>query len=299
MGGPSAEYAVSLNTGKMVLKNLDPEKYQAKPLLIKKTGEWSISLRRLKSNFDIVFIAMHGEYGEDGTVQVLLDKYRIRYTGSRAEASTVGMDKIKSFASFKKAGLEIPAYEITKSRMANPVLNVPLAVKPADRGSSVGLSIIENENEIEKSLKLAFRYSKKVIVQKYVKGREFTCGIVEINGKPVALPVTEIIPLKRKFFDYYSKYSKGASKEITPAEIQKSDALKIQEAALKAHKAIGASGYSRSDFIWGENGRLYILEINTLPGLTKTSLLPQAAKVIGISFPKLLDLIIESGIKTK
>jgi len=299
MGGPSAEHEISLKTGAMVLKNLERGKYSTFPFLIAKNGKWPMTPKALKKKCDMVFIAMHGEFGEDGTVQAILEKSKIPYTGSGVKASRLGMDKVKSFKIFARAGLNVPDYEVLKNNKGKIKINLPLVVKPADRGSSVGLSIVQNPKKILAALKLAFKFSRVAIVQKYIRGRELTCGVLEINGRPRALPVTEIIPLRRVFFDYYSKYTKGASDEITPANLPKNIARKIQKAALLTHKAIGASGYSRSDFILGNDGDLYILEINTLPGMTATSLVPQAAQAVGIPFPKLLDLIIESALKKR
>lgn len=297
MGGPSAEHEISLKTGEMVLANLDKNKYFAKGIKISKTGHWPISPAKIKQNFDLAFIAMHGEYGEDGTVQKILDDNKIRYTGSGVKASQLGMDKAKSSAKFKKAGLKVPDFSLIH---VGPKFNFkidvryPVVVKPNDRGSSVGISIVESFRDLLPAIRKASAYSENIMIQKYIKGREFTCGVLEMDGKPKAFLPTEIIPSSGKFFDYNAKYTSGASREITPPNLPGSDIKKIQQIALKAHKAIGARGFSRTDMIFGEDKKFYVLEINTLPGMTETSLLPQAAKAGGISFPKLLDLIIES-----
>ncbi len=318
MGGPSAEHEVSLRTGRMILENLDKQKYFAKGIKISKKAEWPISPAEIKKGFDLVFIAMHGEYGEDGTVQKILDKYKIRYTGSGAKASALGMDKAKSSAVFKKAGLKAPDFSLIH---VGPKFNFkleigyPAVVKPNDRGSSVGISIVESFSGLLPAIKKASEYSRDIMIQKYIKGREFTCGVLEFNGKPKPFLPTEIIPRSSRFFDYDAKYTSGASREITPPRLPNSQIRKIQEIAVKAHKAIGARGFSRTDMIMEsrsqsdrgssiESGQsnaqhrtsnIYVLEINTIPGMTETSLLPQAAKAGGISFPKLLDLIIESA----
>lgn len=300
MGGPSAEHDISLKTGAMVLENLDREKYAAKSVQISKTGKWPISPAKIKKEFDLAFIAMHGEYGEDGTVQKILDRYKIRYTGSGAKASALGMDKAKSSPIFKKAGLRIPSFDLIHvgKNFKNFKLSVdlPVVVKPNDRGSSVGISVVEKFTDLMLAIAKASEYSPNVMIQKYIKGREFTCGVLNINGKPKPFLPTEIIPRSR-FFDYKAKYEIGGSQEITPPRLFKSEIKKIQQIALKAHKAIGARGFSRTDIIMDEKDKFYVLEINTLPGMTETSLLPQAAKAGGISFPKLLDLIIESAWK--
>lgn len=294
MGGPSAEHEISLKSGRMVLKFLDKNKYAARPIIISKNGRWPITLPKLKKSFDVAFIAMHGEYGEDGTIQSILEKYKIPYTGSPAKASRLGMDKIKSLILFKKAGLNIPPR--TKK--------MPLVVKPADRGSSVGTSIVKNIDDLPRAIKSAKKYSPKILIEKYIEGREITCGVIEKNGRLIALPSTEIIPKTNTFFDYHAKYTPGASLEITPApNLMKKTIRGIQTAALKAHQAIGARGFSRTDMIIekskgkSQKSKIYVLEINTIPGLTKMSLLPQEAKTAGISFSTLLDIIIESALK--
>lgn len=303
MGGPSAEHDISLKTGKMVLENLDREKYAAKSVQISKTGKWPVSPAKIKKEFDLAFIAMHGEYGEDGTVQKILDKYKIRYTGSGAKASALGMDKAKSSLIFKKSGLNIPAFDLIHvGKNFKLSVDLPVVVKPNDRGSSVGISVVEKFTDLMPAIAKASEYSPNVVIQKYIKGREFTCGVLNINGKPKPFLPTEIIPRSR-FFDYKAKYEIGGSQEITPPRLFKSEIKKIQQIALRAHKAIGARGFSRTDVILEENPKsknqnpkFYVLEINTLPGMTETSLLPQAAKAGGIDFPKLLDLIIESAL---
>ena len=276
----------------MVLKNLDKEKYVARAVKVSKSGKWPISFEKLKKDFDVVFIAMHGEYGEDGTLQSILDENGILYTGSGVAASRLGMDKIASQKVFKKAGLLVPG---------DPK-GFPAVVKPADRGSSVGVSIARNFLELDSAVKTALNQSRRIMVQEYIAGRELTCGVLEIKRKLTPLLPTEIIP-KSKFFDYVAKYKKGGSQEITPPNLPPAVIKKIQQAAIKAHQAIGANGYSRSDFILAmpnaknQVPKIYILEINTLPGMTETSLLPQEAKAVGISFPQLLDRIIEAALR--
>jgi D-alanine-D-alanine ligase len=283
VGGPSSEYEISLQSGAQVLANLDTAKYRARSIRISKFGRWPISFKKIKKNFDVCFIAMHGEYGEDGTVQSALERCSIPFTGSGSAASRLGMDKIASAEIFKKAGLFVPPKAV----------KFPMVVKPADRGSSAGVSIAGNKSELAEALKKALKYSGNILVQKRLLGREFTCGVIERRGKIIALPPTEIIP-DAKFFDYRAKYA-GASQEITPPKLPKSQIKKIQNTALTAHKAIGASGLSRTDMILDKKDNLYVLEINTIPGMTQASLLPQQARAAGISFSQLLDIIIDAA----
>lgn len=291
IGGPSAEYEVSINTGKMVLENLDKKKYKAEPIVISRDGLWPISQENLKNNFNIVFIAMHGEYGEDGTIQNILEEVDIPYTGSGPKASKLGMEKIIFAKLMKKNNILTPQIFTDKN------IDLPLVVKPANRGSSVGVTLVKKLNELPEAVKYAKKYSRQIMFQKYIKGREFTCGVIEINKKPRVLPPTEIIP-KNPFFDYEAKYVSGASQEITPPSNLSEDKFKeIQNLALRVHQLVGCRDYSRTDFLMDSEGEIYTLEINTLPGMTATSLLPQAAKVDGINFPQLLDIIIENALQ--
>ncbi|OGY62844.1 MAG: hypothetical protein A2745_00440 [Candidatus Harrisonbacteria bacterium RIFCSPHIGHO2_01_FULL_44_13] len=302
MGGPSAEHNVSLATGKMILGALDKSKYFAKGIVISRNGRWPISPEKVKKEYDVAFIAMHGAYGEDGQIQSLLEKLQIPYTGSNSLSSWLGMNKPASLELFKKSGLAVPKFvtlrkeEIGLCRLNKLAVSLPLVIKPANHGSSVGVSIVKNKNRFLPALLSAGQYSGRIMIQKYILGREVTCGAIEKNGKLVALPPTEIIPKSGEFFDYKSKYLPGGSQEITPARLPKNLTKKIQDIAKKTHRLIGASGMSRTDMIV-EKLKIYVLEINTIPGMTKTSLLPQAAKAAGISFPQMLDLIIESALK--
>lgn len=304
MGGPSHEYEVSLNTGKNICANLDTKKYIISSLIIPKNGKW----RMPRTEPDVAFIAIHGTYGEDGTIQKLLEEARIPYTGSGVLASALGMDKPRSCAIFRKAGLNVPRFTVLSRsdldsnchRGPTSIVSWPKVVKPANHGSSVGVHIIKNNKELHAGIIDAFRYSGRVMIQKFIKGRELTCGVLEKNNKLFLLPPTEIIPKLGFFYDYKSKYANGGSEHITPPPGLSGHMVSIvQKAAQRAHKVIGCSGMSRSDFILGKDGKLYILEINTIPGMTSTSLLPEAAKSVGITFPKLLDILIVNALRKK
>jgi len=297
MGGPSAEYEVSINTGKMVLENLGKEKYRAESIVITRDGFWPISRENLKNNFDVVFIAMHGEYGEDGTIQGILEEIGIPYTGSDPGASKLGMEKIFFSHLMKKNNILVPEFCENENDPLLKTLGLPLVVKPADRGSSVGVTLVENMTNLPEAIICAKKYSEQIMLQKYIKGREFTCGIIETERKPQALPPTEIIP-KNPFFDYEAKYITGASQEITPPSNMSEDKIKeLQNLSLRVHQLVGCRDYSRTDFLMDKNGKIYTLEINTLPGMTATSLLPQAAQKIGIGFSQLLDIIIDNALQ--
>lgn len=293
-GGPSSEHEVSLKTAAMVAKHLDKKKYEPILETVQKTGIW---FPRQKA--DVVFIAMHGEFGEDGKVQKILEMAGLPYTGSGVLASTLGMDKQASLGIFRDKGLNVPAFEVfTKREKVKNNFGFPVVIKPADRGSSVGVAIAGSENEFKKGIADAFGYSDRVMVQKFIKGRELTCGVLDDGrGGMFPLPITEILPKKGVFYDYSSKYDEGGSKHVVgPGNLPSSIALLVGHSAMLAHSSLGCSGMSRTDFIYGEDGKLYILEINTIPGMTPTSLLPEAAISSGISFPELLDRIIKSAL---
>ncbi|MGC9603353.1 MAG: D-alanine--D-alanine ligase [Minisyncoccia bacterium] len=307
-GGPSPEHDVSLASGRNVAANLNPEKYEAEEFVISKTGEWPIEPAELKKRFELAFIAMHGPYGEDGTVQSILDAAHVPYAGSGAMTSALGMNKWLSLRLFQDAGLLIPPtihisrHEWFKDRKGiaqkiSSYLKEPWVIKPNASGSSVGVKILKEKKELNQALELALKDSKEIIVQEFIGGRELTCGVIDsgIPNSTFALPPTEIIAAGSPFFDYKAKYD-PATMEITPAPLPDSYTQAVKRAALLAHKTIGCSGFSRTDFILGKNRKLYVLEINTIPGMTENSLLPKAAQAVGISFPKLLEIFIEGSL---
>ncbi|MCR4279107.1 MAG: D-alanine--D-alanine ligase [bacterium] len=307
-GGTSNEHTVSLQSAEMVAGALDANQFDCQTVTVKRNGKWKfentkeltlgnalVEIQRL--NIDIAFIMLHGAFGEDGGIQSVLKAAKIPFTGSEPEASTLAMNKAVSGTLFKANGFDTPDFvHIKKSdeKLKCNRFKFPAIIKPCHGGSSIKISFAENAREAWISIKNILASSDSVILQRLVKGREFTCGILDDrNGKPQALPPTEIIPLKGDFFDFNSKYFTGGSREITPPNLSPKWVKKIQNEALRAHIAFGCSGMSRSDFIF-DGKKLYILEINTIPGMTKTSLLPQAAQAAGISFSKMLERIIQS-----
>jgi len=302
MGGPSSEHEVSLKTGAMVLKNLAPQKFTAFPVKIEKDGAWPITIEELKEKTDMAFIALHGTYGEDGQIQSLLETFGIPYTGSGPEASALAMNKAKTASLLRKNGLLVPSSLTVDSKdpyiewAVNKNFKYPIVIKPIDQGSSVGVSIVNLPQKLNQALKGAFQHSDWIMAQNYIPGREVTCGVLEINCVPIPLLPTEIIPKISEFFDYYAKYNSSGSTEITPPNLPPKTIKNIQMLALKAHKILGCSGMSRTDIILDKNGNLYVLELNTIPGMTETSLLPQQAAKMGIGFPQLLEIIIKNAI---
>jgi D-alanine-D-alanine ligase len=278
MGGNSSEREVSLISGNEVIRNLDKEKYEVWGLDV--PGELK-KLDEIKP--DIAFIALHGEGGEDGQIQGYLEILGIKYTGCGVTASAVGMDKLI----FRKL------MESEELPMPNLSGQVPCVVKPVNGGSSVGVIIVKKAEELEKAISLAKKYGE-VLVEEYIEGMEVTCGVIG-NEEVVALPVVEI-RTKNEFFDYEAKYTPGKSEEICPAEIDEKLTQLVQKLSIEVFKAIGGRGYSRVDFMI-RDGQPYILEINTLPGLTPNSLLPKEAAAAGMSYPQLLDKIVELSLQ--
>lgn len=309
-GGLSDEFEVSLKTGECVLSNL-PEKYSSHDIILHKTGEWFFDGKinfpeRIFRSVDVVFNALHGHYGEDGKVQQLFETFNVPYTGSGIFASALGMNKILSRESFLRAGLRVPEGDFADdnessfqaARRIMKKLGPPWIVKPASSGSSVGVSIARNFNDLVKFIGEGFNYGNKIIAEEYIPGREATCGVLEnFRGEEhYTLPVIEIIPPDcSDFFDYGAKYS-GETREICPANLNLDVKRNIEEMARKAHIALGCRHYSRADFIISPKG-IYILEVNTLPGLTAESLLPKAVKAVGSSYAELLDHLIGLALK--
>jgi len=328
-GGPSLEHEVSLKTGEMVLSDL-PKKYSAKDIFIDKKGEWYLNGKsyhhdQIFRNIDVVFNALHGEYGEDGKVQQLLELYGIPYTGSGVLASAVGMNKVLARHAFKSVGLRIPfGFEVVlggeigeTAKEVFKKMPPPWVVKYPFGGCSVGVFIAYSFDDLISALEKISSFqpnSAKILIEEYIRGREATCGVIDDfrNQKHYALPIVEIIPpAKSGFFNYDAKYG-GETKELCPSNFDMRTKKEIEEMAVLAHNAIGGRHYSRSDFIVSSNtlpalptgqagGRqgVYILEINTLPGLTPQSLLPKALNAVGSSRQELIEHLISLAMSRK
>jgi len=298
-GGKSGEREVSLKGAAEVAKVLDPQKYGVKRY------DPATDLAKLAAeadSLDVAFILLHGPFGEDGTVQGFLDLLDIPYQGSGVLGSAIAMDKNLAKILYRNAGLKIPEwYMAAQDDIDNPSkilghLGLPLVIKPANQGSSLGMTIARSEEDIAEGLKKAFAIDHKVMVEEFISGREITGGVIG-NDTLTALPLVEIIPGDEyEFFDYEAKYQPGATKEICPAELDEPLTVRAQNCALAAHRALQLRGYSRTDMIIS-NDDIYILETNTIPGMTPTSLLPQAAAAAGLDFSALLDRLIELALE--
>jgi D-alanine-D-alanine ligase len=346
MGGTSSEREVSLVSGRMIAEALDPDCYEVTALDTRDLlGLTSVAAKQLpaaaeyaaKSDADIteltpaaleasltasasgqmerpdvVFIALHGKGGEDGTVQGLLELLRLPYTGSGVLASALAMDKVMSKRVFKAAGIPvIDGIFVTRAKLADcteeefrqaslreveATLGFPVFVKPNAGGSTCGCSLVSGAEDLFRAVHEALQFDEIALIEKYVRGTEITIGVVDFADEPVtALPVIEIVP-KGEYYDYESKYSAGGSEHIIPARLPERLLKQARQIAVQCHELLGCRAVSRTDIIVS-NDELYVLEVNTIPGMTPTSLLPQAAEYAGISFPQLLDRIIQAAIR--
>lgn len=305
-GGPSNEHAVSLDSAKSILEYIDGKKYALTDVYISKNNRWVIddgpeqtdveALAELKhKEIEVVFLAVHGTYGEDGTLQEKLEAAGLKFTGSDAKSSKQTFDKSIAEAVFKKHGLPVPASQVLTNAGQKIAIDIPFVVKPVADGSSVGVTIVKKPEDVKKALHTAFQSGERVLVQQYIAGRELSCGVLEQQGKPTALPPTELIPKQAEFYDYDAKYVVGATDEITPPDLPAETIRKIQDLALDAHRVLGCRNYSRTDMFLTPDGELQLIETNTLPGFTHTSIVPQQAAAAGITFKELIDIIIENA----
>lgn len=329
-GGPSDEHGVSLKTGESALSNL-PENFVGCDIFLSKNGDWYFGGKlshpeKIFRSVDVVFNALHGKYGEDGKVQQLLETYKMPYTGSGIFASALGMNKALAREAFVRAGLNIPKGIVIDladlevqllshlgvellSKVADKIFKAmgpSWVVKPVSSGSSVGVSVAHNFDELVEAVKIASAFDSKILVEEYIKGREATCGIIENfrDKKHYSLPVIEIIPpAGHSFFNYEAKYG-GETREVCPACFDSEIKNKIEEMARTAHEVLGLRHYSRADFIVSpkssaRGGQVFILEVNTLPGLTTESLLPKAIKAVGSSYSEFLEHLINLALDGK
>jgi D-alanine-D-alanine ligase len=297
-GGPSSEYEVSLNTGKSVLNELaEHPDYTPIDVFIDKTGDWHLygaplDPAELHIHVDVVFNAMHGEYGEDGRVQQVLESLRMPYTGSGVIPSALAMHKARAKEHFKQEGIPVApsatfSIELDTDETLREIFRSvpgPYIVKPLNGGSSVGIRVAKSYGELHEAVYDAGATSPEVLIERMIKGTEATCGIIDdFRGEPLyaLLPVEIVPPDSSSFFDYEAKYG-GASAELCPGRFSREETRLIQDYAKAAHKALGLRDYSCSDFIVTPK-RIYLLETNSLPGLTSESLLPKSLRAVGSS----------------
>lgn len=289
MGGLSREREISMKTGKAILNALIEKGYHALPVDV---GQ-DIAETLTKEKIEVAFIALHGRFGEDGTIQGMLELMRIPYTGSGVLASALALDKIMAKKFFFCEHIPTPTYEVfyrddvEKGSPKSISLPLPVVVKPAREGSTIGISIVRKKEELIPALKEAGQYDEEILVEEFMKGSEITVGILE----DIPLPIIEIVP-KSGFYDYHSKYTKGETEYIIPARIPREKYLYAQEVSLRAFQTLGCSGCARIDLMTDEEGNPFVIDVNTMPGMTETSLLPKAAHYAGISFQDLVERIL-------
>lgn len=322
MGGPSAEREISLITGKAVFDNLDRKKYIPAQIIMAKDSTFDLVLKNKKTRkldfvnkdrklFDIIFIALHGTPGEDGTLQGLFEMLKIPYTGPETLSSALCMNKVYAaqiyivnglptpkFVHFKKSGWKEQKKKVLEDVKSK--IGYPVVLKPVDQGSAVGVTIVKNEVELVRAVDKTIKKFPWLMAQTFIRGKEATCGILEKDGQVMSLPPTHIIANAGEFYDYKSKYGKGGSTHVCPADFPEEINKGIERLAILAHKALGCRGMSRTDIFYADNAKpgenLFILETNTIPGMTPVSLFPEAAGKAGIGFSEMLDLIIEASV---
>lgn len=336
MGGDSAERDVSIVSGEAVVEALKKAGHKVIPVDTSKSWQVlpnnhiqylpqgiktappgvqelkpmdsDVVLKHFESqdlkDVDVIFLALHGGKGEDGTIQAILDLTRKPYTGSGMLASALAMNKAMSKKIFEREKIRTPKWILWESDNTSDISELqkevkkkfgyPVVVKPNNQGSTIGLTILRKSGDLTEAVNLAAEYSHQILIEEFIPGREITVGILEDQ----ALPVIEIVP-EHGIYDYECKYTPGKSKYACPAELTKKQTREVQEMSVRAFKVLGCEGYARVDFRLGKDGKFYCLEVNTLPGMTKTSLVPKAAKAAGIEFPELVDKIVKLASQKK
>ena len=287
MGGPGSERDVSLATGRGVSKALRSLGAKVVDVDVKDENF------KLPDGVELAFNTIHGTFGEDGRIQKILQQRGVAYTGEGVRGSEVAFDKIQSKEHFRRGGISTPEWEVIDPQ-TRPKMSLPIVIKPPREGSTVGVHIIKSESQIDEAMADVSRFGRDMLVEKFIPGRELTVGILGDQ----ALPIIEIIP-KGGFYDFTNKYpflnpqAGGGAQHVCPAHIESAKTNEIQQLALKAHRALGLEVYSRVDVLLADDGKPFVLEANTIPGMTEASLLPEAAAVAGISYPELCLRIIE------
>lgn len=289
-GGMSSERDVSLRSGKNCFEALKRLGYENASLI---DVDPDIAKALTDKEIELAFIALHGKYGEDGCIQGLLEILGIPYTGCGVKASAVCMDK-----EFTKRLVATQGVPVIPSLTHDEIIAkdiYPVMVKPTSEGSSIGMTKVNNSGELEQAIKYAHKYDMNIIIERFLEGKSITVGVLDIDTKAIATPILEL-RVKKGWYDYEAKYTKGLTEFILPAELDEELTKEIQELAVRAHKAVEAKGMSRVDFIVSDN-KPYMLEINTIPGMTDLSDLPAQAKAMGIEYDQLVEIILQSAVK--
>jgi len=298
VGGRSAEREVSLNSGIQVAAALKSGGFDVVTI---DAGHDEFIAEIASAEADVVFICLHGRFGEDGTVQGLCELLELPYVGSGVLSSALAMDKVMSKHVFAQAGIATPDYAVVRRGETvdhdalTELLGEKTVVKPANEGSAIGVTIAHTHAELPAAIDEAFRFDASVLVEKFVSGAEVTVGVLG-NAELHALPTLEIVP-EHEFYDYDSKYVPGMSKHIIPARVSEAARVECQRLSIAAHAALGCRGMSRADTIVTDDDVVWLLEVNTIPGMTPTSLLPDAARAAGMEFPELCRALVELALE--
>ncbi|HOP94645.1 MAG TPA: D-alanine--D-alanine ligase [Dictyoglomaceae bacterium] len=304
IGVKSSEKEIAMKSARNIISALRAKNYELAEIPIDENVVENIK----KEKIDVAIISAHGVYGEDGTIQGLLELLGIPYVGSGVLASALALNKLMAKKIFTFHNIPTPKWiELSKKALEEKDLieikkelenlKMPLIIKPANQGSTIGLSVVKQEEDLLKGIEYALQYDSQIVIEKFIKGKEITAGIYDVE-KPICLPLIEIIP-KTGFYDYTTKYTPGLSEHIIPARLPEDIYKKAQELGILAHQALGCRHLSRVDMIVEENTQnIYILEINTIPGMTEVSLYPEAAKAFGIDFPDIIDNFIKATLKS-
>ena len=303
-GGPGKEDEVSISSAKNILENIDRDKFEVVEVFVDKNKKYIINdkifaeqegLQEIKNmKVEVIFPIIHGTYGEDGELQSELEELGVPFVGSSSRVSALTIDKNKTNSLLERNGIKIPRSKIISKEDIGFDFQYPIILKPINEGSSVDLFKFENKNYSDNQIDFVFKNHKEMLAQEFVTGREFTCGVIEKEGEVIPLIATEIILTKGELFDYQAKYTVGGCKEITPAEIDVVTMKNIQDIAVACHKVLGCKSISRTDIILKDND-IYVLEINTVPGMTKTSFIPQQAMACGYDMKELVTTLINSA----
>jgi D-alanine-D-alanine ligase len=285
MGGPSAEREISLRTGKAVHAALARRGYNA--ITIDWGAARSLGAELRAEHVEVVWLALHGTLGEDGCVQGLLECERIPYTGSGVLASALGMDKVASKRMFDQFAIATPRWSLYRDDKDVDALGLPLVVKPSREGSSVGVTIVRDRDALSAALDAARAAHGEVMLEEYIDGHDLSVGVLD----DAVLGTVEIRPAV-PFYDYQAKYERKDTKYLVPAPLDEPADAKLRDLALRAHRALGCSGATRTDLVSAQDGRIFVLEVNTLPGMTATSLLPKMAAHVGMSYDELCERIL-------
>ncbi len=290
-GGISREREISIKSGRRVHEALLKKGYES--VLVDVREDFLKDVWKLR-DFDVIFVMLHGSFGEDGRIQGVLDYLGVPYTGSGVQASSICFDKLRSYQ-ILSGEITIPNYVVIEKPTSHSPFGFPCFIKPRMEGSSIGAHICHNEEELLEFSRKELSVYRELLLMEYVMGREVTVSIVEIDGVPKALPILEIVP-RKEFYDYEAKYTPGMTDLVVPAPLNEEEEKEIVESALKAYKILGCKSFARIDGILKE-GNFYFLEANSIPGMTETSDLPASAKAAGYELEDIVEIILKTSLK--